>query len=801
MNILVTYIRKNLMMNKSSTFLSIISLITASALFFIVTCLCVNTFIGFNESLVHTYGNYQAVFHHVDDDFVRSMELHGQIEQVYTVENGKKFNVDCFISTGKDSFHLAGMNETVFDDLGLVLIEGTYPTHSNEILVSDKALYDSKISLDLNETIILDDKEYTITGIMEDTFMDYESSSYTLVTIEEPLSSRDVYLRFYDQNNSKAICEQIASSFAGQYESYELNKKYLLFHIDDHNQLNTVLGVFIVVLLAGFLAMNILLIRNSYKNSYANREKHLAILKTVGVTQSQCITMILYEGLLLLFISLLIGIPAGWILYDLFISFLNSLIHSVFNLSFTLGHHYQEMILFISIIYVSSLTLYFIFKSSKKIVTQNVSLTLQSSDEVQVMDHPYLELEKNQNIVRRLFRKNIRQNHRSYRHLIIEVIAVLTLFILMNTFMGYFREGGFIDLNEHNYDVEVVIHNEFYPTSLMSQLKNRKGAENVVISEIIQLETSDLSGLDDNYYEHTFIGDSLKFEVIAFSNEILESFSARTGVDFNLLMDVERPCGILINQMYASAHRRFFDIMKKNELKDLNYQDQRIFSSFSLLETDTLLTGTSYQKNPQIIISRELMNMIVEKSNLKMHEYHVFFQTNDSSSLVRELYILNNSHVSDYEVINIQEALKNGRVMINLIRILSYGYILCLIIMGILATSCVASVNFDYRRKEFLLFRIMGLRMREMIGLIFMEMFFYCSLILTSSWIISQLLNIICYKVYFQNIGLTFYFPINSLIGSILLFVILIIIFMIYIYFRMKTQKYSAILKNEISMM
>ena len=798
MNILMTYVRKYLMMNKSSTLLSILSLITASALFFLVGCLCVNTLIGFNDSMIATYGNYHAVYQNVSDEFVESMNLHAKVMQADVVEIQKKIDMDCFLTKTKDSFVIVGMDKKSFDDLRMVLSEGRFPVSENEILVSEEAMTDSKISLDLHQRVVIDDQEYEVVGMIDDSFFDNETSSYTLITVLNHTAEKDLYVRYYDQKDSAAVSRQIMDSFSGEFEDLKMNSGYQLYHQADENHMILLLIFFFALTLLTFLAMNILLIRNCYKNSYANREKHLAILKTVGVTQAQCTTMILYEGLLLLVISLAIGIPVGWVLYDVLINILNGLIYSVSAGSLTLGHSYREVILLISVAYVALTSFYFIRKSTKKIIVQSVTTTLQSSDEVEVMDHPYLQLEKKQPILIRLLHKNIRQNHRSYRHLIIGITMVITLFILINSLMGYLREGIFYDVSDHNYDVEVIIYDDAYPTRLMTRLKNVENASAVVISESMRLHSPDMAALDYDYRQNTLFNGNIYVEVIAYSDEVLQSFSKKV-VDSD--MSEEEPWGILINQMYSSAHRRFYNIFKNSVIHDLYYDDQKIFSSLNLLKTNALITGCGYQKQPQILVSRQLFREIYDRSGVNEHEYHVYFQSNDSASLVRQLNIINDSFGAELEAVNVQKAFNDGKILISLIRILSYGYILSLILMGILAASCVASVNFEYRKKEFMLYRALGLRMKEVMLLILAELLYYEMQIFIGSWILSLALNFICYQLYFKGIGLQFFIPENSLLGSAIFFVLMLAAFMCYIYVRMRTLKYSLILKNEITMM
>lgn len=799
MNILFTYIRKYLQFNKISTFISILSLTIATAFFYIVVCLGINTTVGLNDMIVNSYGNYHTVFSDVDDSFIRSLYLHEQIKQVNIVEYQKQIYMDCFQSDDKDSFYLLGIDSSSFNDLGLSMIEGRFPLNSNEILITNSTLDDSKIRLDIDKLITLEDKEYKIVGIATNTNFDENKSFHSILTVKDNISKKYAFVEYKNRHNSLDVSKQISNDFVGHFDSYEMNQNYLILPTNQMNHVFLFFALFVVVLGISFFAMNIFLIRNCYKNSYSNREKHLAILKTVGVTQLQCKTMILYEGLLLLGVSLSVGLFIGSFLYEVLRKILNHLFFSVSVRFFTIGNQYSLHVLFLTILYVVVFSLFFIRQSSKKILAQSVSFTLQSTEEVEIMDNPYLQLEKKQSIFMRLLKKNIKQNKCSYNQFILGIIGIATLFILVNGYMGYLREGIFFETNDHNYDVEAIVQNDYYPTQLMTRFKNTEFASSVVISEKLVLYGKDFTILDDDYKDVTLIRDAMQFEIITYSDDIIQNFIS--SQNFYPLKELDSSSGILINQTYNSAHRRFYNILKDDRVGTLYDGDQSIEIDLQLITTNSLITGTGYEKYPQIIVTRDKFNEIMNKLEEKQHKYHIYFQSNDSTSLVRELNTLNDGTLIDFDIINTQISIKNGRVFISLIRIIIYGYILLLAIMAGLSISCITSVNFDYRKREFVLYRVLGLRMRDMMRLIFMELLYYTGKVFTCSWVLSQCLNYISYQLFFKNLGLHFYVPENSIIGSILLVILFLIGSMCYIYIRMRTLKYSLVLKNEISLM
>lgn len=798
MNILFTYIRKYLQKNKVSTFLSTLSLMCASIFFYLVVCLSVNTIIGMQEFVNHSFGNYHAVFQNVQDDFIQSLQLHGQVDEVNIVEYKNRFYLDNFQSDEKDSFYLVGIDQSTFNNLGFTIYEGKFPTQNHEILVSIDALDDSFINLEIGQEIELNQENYKIVGITTNLHIEENKDYYTILTLKENIGLKNAYLYYKNQNDISHITNQIAYHFVDGYESYQLNDNYFALN-QETNQFFLFFLLFICSLLITFFVMNVFLIRNCFKNSYANREKHLAILKTVGVTQSQCKTMIFYEGSLLLLFSLPLGCFIGIFSYEFLRTVLNRLLHSISVHAFVIGNEYQWILLLFTIFYVSGLSFYFIHRSNHKIVKQTVSSTLQSNDELEAINQPYLELEKKRPILFRLIRKNIRQNRFVYRPLVVGITCIAALFILVNGFMGYLREGIFFETNDHNYDVEVMIQSENYPTQLMTKLKNRTNASFVVISESLYLDCYDASILNEEYRELFYLHGPIQFEVMTFNDQIIENFISTEN--YLKLTDINHPTAIVINQSYSSSHRHFLEILNVDCIQELYSNDKIVLNDLELIDSRSLITGTGYKKNPQLIVTHELFDELYHKANHEYHEYHIYYQSNDVTSLIRELNLLNHEMVLDYDVINTQATIQNGKLITMLIRIISYGYILLLGIMVTLSISCTASINFDYRKKELMLYRVLGLRMKEMMVLVFVELSYYVLKIVAYAWGLSQLLNYACYAFYFKDLGLKYFIPMNSIYGTIILVSIFMVVSMTYIYFRMKNLKYSIILKNEMSLM
>lgn len=797
MRALYHYIRTYLVHNKHSTFLSIVSISIASAMFFIMVSLCVNVGFSIYQTNINSYGNYHAIFSNASQEFEDILALQTDIVKIDKVQFRDEIS-GIFKHSSKKNYQLLGMTKEDFKDLGHSLLEGYYPTNEHEIIISEELCSEYSLNLYLNKNIILGNEEYRIVGIMLPSFLEKGQDHYSLISLPDK-GEQNLFVRYSSAASSKENTNRIASSFIG-FDQYYLNEKLMRAELISMNEESFMLWGIVGLIFLTFILVNTALIRNSYKNSYLNREKHLAILKTIGTTNRQCKAMILYEGILFLIGGLTTGLLVGTIIYYLIIMYVNQLLQSSFIHSFQIKDQYLLWIYGATTLYVVFFSFLYIRKSARMALRKNVSNTLQSSDEISVLHQPVFNFNKKKSVLMQIFKKNIRQNFRTYRPLLIGVAAVFTLLILWNGLMGYLRNSGYFDLNDHNYDVKMSFVSTEYPTGFMTQLSNEESIER----EVILLKSDDFSSLSQNYLNYMGKHESYQFEVMTYHDEDLKKYAKSIRMseeDFQQLFDVHHPKGILINQMYDVGYRSFYEILEQNQIKSLMYKNQVVFDGLPLYTSELLITGTSYQEIPQIILSKTVFDDLLIRIGKKSHEYQVFFNSRDANSLTRELYSLENGNLKNFEVINVQETLKDGRTSIQLIRLFSYGYIFSLIVMSILAICCVASTNFEYRKKEFILFNVLGLRMRDMMKLVLMELTFYISLLFIISWGASQCLNVLVYEFFLKKLSLKFFIPFDSVIGSVILGLIVVFVFMCYIYIRLRMQKKTQVLKNEISLM
>lgn len=93
-----------------------------------------------------------------------------------------------------------------------------------------------------------------------------------------------------------------------------------------------------------------------------------------------------------------------------------------------------------------------------------------------------------------------------------------------------------------------------------------------------------------------------------------------------------------------------------------------------------------------------------------------------------------------------------------------YGYIILIALMGMVSVFNISSVTLSTAGSEFVLYRMLGLRMRSVRRMIFSELIFYGLKILMSSIILSLIVNGLLYTFMFKPMGWHFHLEKTSII-------------------------------------
>ncbi len=349
MNITAKLTLRHLTGNKKRTIVTILGIAASTALISAILLGVFSFFRFFGYLAEQTDGNSHAAFYELTEDQVRSLKTDSRIAIAGLVDTDPTISGIRLDSGKEDRFrtgNIAHGDRDFFTETVISAYEGTLPANSSEVAVEEKFLSDNGLSLEIGDTITFEQGNrygYDENGELvywagnyrsEEAFESLSTESCTVTAIlhdNRPTSGMDV-LRGMDAGESipqkhtqVRIClkncdhtairqiREIAESYG--ISKYEPNTEYMLsdFAIEGSNGAYRSFFVLMAIALLIVIATSVVLIVNSIGMSLAERMRYLGMLASVGATGRQKRFSIYFEGLVLGIIGIPLGLLMGYI--------------------------------------------------------------------------------------------------------------------------------------------------------------------------------------------------------------------------------------------------------------------------------------------------------------------------------------------------------------------------------------------------------------------------------------------------------------------------------------------------------
>lgn len=156
MNLLNKLTVKNLELNKKRSIVTVIGIILSVALITAVASMVVS----FKESMVayekETSGNYHYTFSEVSSDDLSIFENNRAIEQCSVSKEVGYAKIEGSKNEYKPYAYIMEMDQSALENTGLRLVEGRFPTNSDEIIIPRHLKTNGRVELKVGQTITLD---------------------------------------------------------------------------------------------------------------------------------------------------------------------------------------------------------------------------------------------------------------------------------------------------------------------------------------------------------------------------------------------------------------------------------------------------------------------------------------------------------------------------------------------------------------------------------------------------------------------------------------------------------------------
>ncbi len=773
MSILNDLTIKNLKLNKKRTIVTIVGIILSTALMVGIGLL----FSSFQDYMIRetiSYnGKYEAEYGDVSLDKLNSID-----KKDFSYFYQKPIGFSKFDSANeyKPYLYISSVNKEYFNELHL--ISGRFAENDSELVISNHINTNGGASYKIGDIItlkygervvegvntlanneyyeeetlnIVGEKTYTIVGIVErSNFEDYSASGYSTFTLD--MNDKDgivnVFVMF---NNKKKIIKQSEdlAKKLGYNNAISYNSTLLaLYGESTYGNIMKSMITMIVIMLSLVSIGCIVVIYNSFAISVMERKKEFGLLSSIGATKKQLSYTVFFEALIEGIIGIILGICGAYIGIGTVILIINNLIGDILVLKLNLVTNIVFIIIpvifMILVIFISALV------PSRRAAKVSPIEAIRQNDDIKINKKKI----KTGKLVNKLFGiegeialKNIKRNKKKYRVTIVSLFISIVLFISFSSYMNYTIDTASNVMGEVPYDYQISYFGDDNDIDALDKISEIIKSNDV--KEYVSYSASNLSIIGNYTYSDEYLdfyksayGDdgikaltNLKYQYI--SIYILDDISYNK---YKELIGLDKDSVILLNKFkgvsYGNNKRVNYDIPVINNgdinIKICNFDDndedvdttkycnKKIDNIFITNKSFDLIEEFSYMSDFKLIVNKKLYDNISD-SGTHYTQFNIISDNTDNiDKLTKELDKYDNVNYT-----NVKESMKQANNMILVVKILMYGFIGLITLIGVTSVFNTISTSMALRKREFAVLRSIGLTRKGFNKILFFESLFF----------------------------------------------------------------------------
>ena len=773
MSILNDLTIKNLKLNKKRTIVTIVGIILSTALMVGIGLL----FSSFQDYMIRetiSYnGKYEAEYGDVSLDKLNSID---KKDFSYFYQKAIGFSKFDSANEYKPYIYISSVDKEYFNELHL--ISGRFAENDSELVISNHINTNGGASYKIGDIItlkygerviegvntlanneyyeeetlnIVGEKTYTIVGIVErSNFEDYSASGYSTFTLD--MNDKDgtvnVFVMF---NNKKKIIKQSEdlAKKLGYNNAISYNSTLLaLYGESTYGNIMKSMITMIVIMLSLVSIGCIVVIYNSFAISVMERKKEFGLLSSIGATKKQLSYTVFFEALIEGIIGIILGICGAYIGIGTVILIINNLIGDILVLKLNLVTNIVFIIIpvifMILVIFISALV------PSRRAAKVSPIEAIRQNDDIKINKKKI----KTGKLVNKLFGiegeialKNIKRNKKKYRVTIVSLFISIVLFISFSSYMNYTIDTASSVMGEVPYDYQISYFGDDNDIDALDKISEIIKSNDV--KEYVSYSASNLSIIGNYTYSDEYLdfyksayGDdgikaltNLKYQYI--SIYILDDISYNK---YKELIGLDKDSVILLNKFkgvsYGNNKRVNYDIPVINNgdinIKICNFDDNdedvdttkycnnNIDNIFITNKSFDLIEEFSYMSDFKLIVNKKLYDNISD-SGTHYTQYNIISDNTDNiDKLTKELDKYDNVNYT-----NVKESMKQANNMILVVKILMYGFIGLITLIGVTSVFNTISTSMALRKREFAVLRSIGLTRKGFNKILFFESLFF----------------------------------------------------------------------------
>ena len=773
MSILNRLTIKNLRLNKKRTIVTIIGIILSTALMVGIGLL----FSSFQDLMIRDTigysGKYEAKYN--DVDLIKLNDIKNK-NFTYFYEKPIGFSKIESSNEYKPYMYITSVNREYFDELKL--IEGNIPKNENEIVISNHVItnggLDYKVgdivtftygSRNIDGNITLANSElvdgefltnegthtYKIVGIVDrSNFENYSASGYTAFTVDVNSDNGNVnlYVMFNKNKNIIKQSEELAKELNYNGDINYNSTLLALYGESTYGNVMSSMGGMMIIMLSLVSIGCIIVIYNSFAISVMERKREFGLLSSIGATKKQIKKSVFYEALVVGVIGIILGILGAYIGIGTVILIINNLIsdmleyklHLVTNLLFII----IPVIFMIIVIGVSA------FIPSRRASKVSPIEAIRQNDDIKINKKKI----RTSKLVLKLFGiegeialKNIKRNKKKYRVTIVSLFISIVLFISFSSYMNYTLNTASSVMGEVPYDYRISYFGDDNNKEALDKINEIVKSSDV--KEYVSYSVGNLSIIGDytysdeylDFYKSAYGDDGIKaLNNLKYQSIYILVLDDNSYNKYKNLIGLDKDSVILLNKFkgvsYGNNNRVNYDIPVINNgninIKICNFDDdeenvdttkycnKNIDNIFVTNKSFDLIEEFSYMDDFKLIVNKKLYDSILDGGTDFTQFNIISDNTNNIDKLTKELYKYNNVNY-----INIKESMKQANNLILVVKILMYGFISLVTLIGVTSVFNTISTSMALRKREFAILRSIGLTRGGFNKMLFFESLFF----------------------------------------------------------------------------
>ena len=766
---------KNLRLNKKRTIVTIIGIILSTALMVGIGLL----FSSFQDLMIRDTigysGKYEANYSDVDLDKLNNIK---NKNFTYFYEKPIGFSKIESSNEYKPYMYITSVNKEYFNELKLV--DGSFPKNENEIVISNHVItngglnykvgdivtftygsrnIDGDITLANSELVDGEDLTnegtytYKIVGIVDrSNFESYSASGYTVFTLDVNSDKGNVNLYVMFNKNKKIIkqSEELAKELNYNGDINYNSTLLALYGESTYGNVMSSMGGMMIIMLSLVSIGCIIVIYNSFAISVMERKKEFGLLSSIGATKRQLSHTVFFEAVVVGVIGIILGILGAYIGIGCVILIINNLISDM--LEYKLHLVTNPLFIIIPVIFMIIVIGVSAFIPSRRASKVSPIEAIRQNDDIKINKKKI----RTSKLALKLFGiegeialKNIKRNKKKYRVTIVSLFISIVLFISFSSYMNYTIDTASSVMGEVPYDYQISYFGDDPNNDKEALDKINEIVKSSDVKEYVSYSVSNLSIIGNYTYSDEYLdfyksayGDdgikalnNLKYQYI--SIYILDDNSYNK---YKKLIGLDKDSVILLNKFkgvsYGNNKRVNYNIPVINNgninIKICNFDDndedvdttkycnKNIDNIFVTNKSFDLIEEFSYMDDFKLIVNKKLYDSISDSSTHYTQFNIISDNTNNIDKLTKDL-----DKYSNVNYTNIKEAMKQANNLILVVKILMYGFISLVTLIGVTSVFNTISTSMALRKREFAVLRSIGLTNRGFNKILFFESLFF----------------------------------------------------------------------------